>query len=289
MDAEPGPPPHRRRLPAPAPASGATRWSACSASTSAGCWSPTLATSPSAAPSPPSIRASGASTRPRCRSRGRTSRTTTCSVACRAESAPTRPRRPLVQAIDSTYGDRFSTYFTKSEYRQFTAAVNQDRSGSIGVSIEEVCAGATLCASGQDPTELALEDVLHGQPPSGRGCATATCWSPWGATQVASLGTSLDGQLSNLSNRMTVRRDGGHAHRRPRGHAARLHRHPREPPGPHRLQPDVRYRPRPPGDQLRRGHRPGRGGLAEERARRRGGPPVVLDLRATAAATSPRR
>jgi carboxyl-terminal processing protease len=108
----------------------------------------------------------------------------------------------LVQAIDSTYGDRFSTYFTKSEYRQFTAAVNQDRSGSIGVSIEEVCAGATLCASGQDPTELALEDVLHGQPAERAGLRNGDVLVAVGATQVASLGTSLDGQLSNLSNRI---------------------------------------------------------------------------------------
>ncbi len=108
----------------------------------------------------------------------------------------------LVQAIDSTYGDRFSAYFTKSEYRQFTAAVNQDRSGSIGVSIEEVCAGATLCASGQDPTELALEDVLHGQPAERAGLRNGDVLVAVGATQVASLGTSLDDQLSNLSNRI---------------------------------------------------------------------------------------
>lgn len=108
----------------------------------------------------------------------------------------------LVQAIDSTYGDRFSTYFTKSEYRQFTAAVNQDRSGSIGISIEEVCAGATLCAGGQDPTELALEDVLHGQPAERAGLRNGDVLVAVGASQVAGLGTSLDDQLSNLSNRI---------------------------------------------------------------------------------------
>lgn len=108
----------------------------------------------------------------------------------------------LVQAIDSTYGDRFSTYFTKSEYRQFTAAVNQDRSGSIGISIEEVCAGATLCAGGQDPTELAVEDVLHGQPAERAGLRNGDVLVAVGASQVAGLGTSLDDQLSNLSNRI---------------------------------------------------------------------------------------
>jgi carboxyl-terminal processing protease len=106
----------------------------------------------------------------------------------------------LVQAIDSTYDDRFSTYFTKSEYRQFSAAVNQDRSGSIGVSIEEMCAGATVCAGGQDPTELAVEDVLHGQPAEQAGLRNGDVLVAVGATRVSSLGTSLDDQFSELSN-----------------------------------------------------------------------------------------
>jgi carboxyl-terminal processing protease len=106
----------------------------------------------------------------------------------------------LVQALGSTYDDRFSAYFTKSEYQQFTAAVNQDRSGSIGISIEEMCAGATLCASGQNPTELAAEDVLHGQPAEQAGLRNGDVLVAVGATQVSSLGSSLDEQLSKLSN-----------------------------------------------------------------------------------------
>jgi carboxyl-terminal processing protease len=106
----------------------------------------------------------------------------------------------LVQAIDSTYGDRFSAYFTKSEYQQFTAAVNQDRSGSVGISIEEMCAGATLCAGGQNPTLLAVEDVLHGQPAERAGLRNGDVVVAVGATQVSSLSTSLDQQLAKLSN-----------------------------------------------------------------------------------------
>jgi carboxyl-terminal processing protease len=106
----------------------------------------------------------------------------------------------LVQAVDSTYDDRFSAYFTKSQYQQFTAAVNQDRSGSIGISIEETCAGATLCASGQNPTELAVEDVLHGQPAERAGVRNGDVLVAVGATQVSSLDTGLDEQLAKLSN-----------------------------------------------------------------------------------------
>src|ERR1019366_8582198 len=106
----------------------------------------------------------------------------------------------LVQAIDSTYDDRFSTYFTKSEYQQFTAAVNQDRSGSIGISIEAMCAGATLCASGQVPTGLAGGDGPHPQGAERAGLRTGDVLVAVGATQVSSLGASLEGQLSKLSN-----------------------------------------------------------------------------------------
>ena len=106
----------------------------------------------------------------------------------------------LVQALGSTYDDRFSAYFTKSEYQQFTAAVNQDRSGSIGISIEETCAGATLCASGQNPTQLAVEDVLHGQPAERAGVRNGDVLVAVGATQVSSLGTGLDERLAKLSN-----------------------------------------------------------------------------------------
>jgi carboxyl-terminal processing protease len=106
----------------------------------------------------------------------------------------------LVQAVDSTYGDRFSAYFTKSAYQQFTAAVNQDRSGSIGISIEELCAGGTLCASGQNPTELVVEDVLHGQPAERAGLRNGDVLVAVGATQIASLGSTLDAQFAKVSN-----------------------------------------------------------------------------------------
>jgi len=106
----------------------------------------------------------------------------------------------LVQAIDSTYDDRFSAYFTRSEYQQFSSAVNQDRSGSIGISIEETCAGATLCASGQNPTALAVEDVLHAQPAERAGLRNGDVLVAVGTTQVSSLGSDLDARLSRLSD-----------------------------------------------------------------------------------------
>jgi len=104
----------------------------------------------------------------------------------------------LVQALDSTYHDRFSAYFTKSQYQQFTAAVNQDRSGSIGIALEERCADATLCPSDQSPTELAVEDVLHGQPAERAGLRDGDVLVAVGGTQVSNLG-SLNQQIDAVS------------------------------------------------------------------------------------------
>ena len=104
----------------------------------------------------------------------------------------------LVQALDSAYHDRFSAYFTKSEYQQFTAAVNQDRSGSIGIALEERCAGAALCPSGESPTELTVEDVLHGQPAERAGLRNGDVLLAVGGTEVSSLG-SLNQQIDAVS------------------------------------------------------------------------------------------
>ncbi len=105
----------------------------------------------------------------------------------------------LVQALDTTYGDRFSTFFTRSQYQQFSAAINQQRSGSIGIALEERCAGASLCATGESPTLLAIEDVLHGQPAEHAGLRNGDVLVAVGQTRISSLGAAPDQQLSKVS------------------------------------------------------------------------------------------
>jgi len=105
----------------------------------------------------------------------------------------------LVQALDTTYGDRFSTYFTKSQYQQFSAAINQQRSGAIGIALEARCAGAVLCATGDSPTVLAIEDVLHGQPAERAGLRNGDVLVAVGRTELASLGAGPDQQLARVT------------------------------------------------------------------------------------------
>jgi len=98
-----------------------------------------------------------------------------------------------------------------------------------------------------------------------------------GATQVSSLGTSLDDQLSELSNRIDGAAGTAVTLTVDRAGAQLVFTITARTPGPHRVQPDVRQRPRPPGDQLRGGHRQD-AVRPEERAGRRA-TAVVLDLR----------
>jgi carboxyl-terminal processing protease len=104
----------------------------------------------------------------------------------------------LIQALDTAYGDRFSAYFTQSESDQFTDDVNQDRSGSVGLSLEELCADAVACTATQNPTLLAIEGVLHGQPAERAGLRDGDVLLAVGGTQLSSLG-SLDDQLSRAA------------------------------------------------------------------------------------------
>jgi len=105
----------------------------------------------------------------------------------------------LVEALDQEYHDRFTAFLTGSEYQQFGADLNQQRSGSIGITLEERCAGASLCPSGQSPTVLAVEQVLIGQPADRAGLRNGDILVTVGGTAVSGLGSSLDARLTAVS------------------------------------------------------------------------------------------
>lgn len=105
----------------------------------------------------------------------------------------------LVEALHQDYGDRFTALLTKSQYQQFDQDLNQQRSGSVGITLEELCAGATLCPSGQSPTVLGIEQVLHGQPAERAGLENGDILEAVGGTSLSSLGQTLDEQLTKVS------------------------------------------------------------------------------------------
>jgi C-terminal peptidase prc len=113
--------------------------------------------------------------------------------------ATTAGEQAIVQALDQAYGDRFTALLTKDQYQQFGADLNQQRSGSIGITLEERCAGATLCPAGRAPSVLAIEQVLHGQPAERAGLRNGDVLEAVGGRPVSSLGASLDQRLDAVS------------------------------------------------------------------------------------------
>lgn len=75
----------------------------------------------------------------------------------------------MVQALDQYFKDRFTAYYTDSQYSELRDVLSGQRGGSIGITLEGRCAGEVSCAQGQTPTELVIEDVLSGQPAARAG------------------------------------------------------------------------------------------------------------------------
>lgn len=103
----------------------------------------------------------------------------------------------IVRYLQQTYGDNFSRYLSAADYRAFYGALNGQRTGSIGITLEQRCAGERPCASGQTATELVIEGVLRGQPADRAGLHD-------GDVLVAVEGTTVDSLSGSLSDRSTV-------------------------------------------------------------------------------------
>ena len=94
----------------------------------------------------------------------------------------------IIQYLHDTFGDRFSAYFTASQYQSLQDTLNGRHNGSIGVELEARCSGGAICAQGQQPSVVAIVAVLHNQP------------AEKGGVQRGDLVVAVDGtKLSTLS------------------------------------------------------------------------------------------
>ena len=105
----------------------------------------------------------------------------------------------MVEALDQMFSDRFSTFLTKSQYAQLRATLSGRRAGSIGISVVERCAGATICPSGQQPSVAVIEDVLTGQPAAQAGVHRGDIVIAVNGRALSSLGSTLDERLDRAS------------------------------------------------------------------------------------------
>lgn len=70
----------------------------------------------------------------------------------------------IIDQLRSSFGDRFSTFFTRSQYRDLQSSLSGHRTGSVGIELEARCDGGAVCATAATPTTVTITGVLLGQP-----------------------------------------------------------------------------------------------------------------------------
>lgn len=102
----------------------------------------------------------------------------------------------LIEALRAKYNDRFSAFYTSDQYASLKRDLSGQRTGSIGITLEARCAGATLCASSATPTVVAIEDVLLNQPADRAGLRNGDILVSVGGKAVSSLSPDVTTQLN---------------------------------------------------------------------------------------------
>ena len=103
----------------------------------------------------------------------------------------------LIQALRERYDDRFSAFYTASEYATLRRDLSGRRNGSIGITLEGRCDGGVICPPGATPTVVAIEDVLHTQPAERAGLRN-------GDVLVSVDGRSLAGLAPDTAGRINA-------------------------------------------------------------------------------------
>jgi carboxyl-terminal processing protease len=102
----------------------------------------------------------------------------------------------VIEALRERYNDRFSAFYTAGEYAMLQRDLSGRRNGSIGITLEARCDGATICPAGATPTVVAIEDVLKGQPADRAGLRNGDVLAGVGGRSVASLAPDIAGRIN---------------------------------------------------------------------------------------------
>jgi carboxyl-terminal processing protease len=108
----------------------------------------------------------------------------------------------IIDALKAQYNDRFSTYYTADQYAALQRNLSGQRNGSIGIALEARCPGETLCPQNATPTELVVEEVLHGQPAEKAGLRNGDVLVTVNGTALATLDSDINKRLDDAASRV---------------------------------------------------------------------------------------
>jgi carboxyl-terminal processing protease len=108
----------------------------------------------------------------------------------------------IIDALKNKFNDRFSTYYTSDQYAQLQRNLSGRRNGSIGIALEARCAGEATCAQSATPTELVIEEVLHGQPAEKAGLRNGDVLVSVDGTDLATLDPDINKRLDDAATRV---------------------------------------------------------------------------------------
>jgi carboxyl-terminal processing protease len=106
----------------------------------------------------------------------------------------------IVDGLHTTFGDRFTAFYTASQYKELQDSLNGKRTGSVGIELEPRCAAATLCADAAKPTVVAIVGVLHGQPADKAGIQRGDILAKVDHKVMTDFGADPTTQINNVGN-----------------------------------------------------------------------------------------
>lgn len=115
-----------------------------------------------------------------------------------ASAATQGAEQGMIDMLNSTYHDRFSAYLTAAQYADFSAQLDGQRQGSVGITLEARCQGGAVCAADETPTILTFQDVLRNQPADKAGVHAGDILIAVNGTVVTSLGPTIDDRISKV-------------------------------------------------------------------------------------------
>jgi carboxyl-terminal processing protease len=104
----------------------------------------------------------------------------------------------LIEALRAKYNDRFSAFYTADQYAMLKRDLSGVRNGSVGITLEARCDGATLCPAGATPTVIAIEDVLKAQPADRAGMRNGDVLVSVAGRNVADLAPDAAGRIAKV-------------------------------------------------------------------------------------------